>query len=205
MKAIPASARARSEGPCEPSAAAPSLSASSDASLETGAVYRAHVHEVARWVSRLGGPGIDVEELVQEVFLRVHRLLPRFRGEARMTTWLYSITQNVVWSRRRRERFRRLFAFSGDFDTLTLTLASTQPTPVEVLEQRQSLELIYAALEGLREMYRTVFIMFEIDERSGEEIAELTGTRVATVWVRLNRARNQLAARLEKLERKVQR
>ena len=166
-------------------------------------IYRAHVQQVARWVGRLGGPHIEVEELVQEIFVRVHQLLPEFRGEAKITTWLYSITQNVVRSRRRRESFRRLFAFSGDFDTLQV--ASSRPTPLEELERRRSAELLYAALDKLAEKYRTVFILFEIDGCSGQEIAELTGIRVETVWVRLNRARNQLAARLEKLERRGRR
>jgi RNA polymerase sigma-70 factor (ECF subfamily) len=168
--------------------------------LRSGDVYRAHVQQVTRWVARLTGPGADVEELVQEVFLRVHRLLPEFRGDAQLTTWLYAITQNVARSRRRRDRFRALFRWGGDFDSLQV--ASSRPTPVEELERRQSAELIYAALDGLSEKQRTVFILFEIDGRSGHEIAELTGTRVDTVWVQLSRAREQLARRLEKLERR---
>jgi len=171
--------------------------------LRSGEVYRAHVQQVTRWVARLHGPGADVEELVQEVFLRVHKLLPGFRGESQLTTWLYAITQNVARSRRRRERFRGLFRFGGDFDSLQV--ASSRPTPVEELERRQSAELIYAALDGLSEKQRTVFILFEIDGRSGQEIAELTGTRLETVWVQLSRAREQLAKRLEKLERRGRR
>jgi RNA polymerase sigma-70 factor (ECF subfamily) len=169
----------------------------------SGDVYRAHVQQVTRWVARLIGPGGDVEELVQEVFLRVHRLLPDFRGEAQLSTWIYAITQNVVRSRRRRDRFRALFRFGGDFDSLQV--ASGRPTPVEELERRQAAELIYAALEGLSEKQRTVFILFEIDGRSGQEIADLTGTRLETVWVQLSRARDQLAKRLDKVERRRRR
>src|SRR5206468_11658292 len=58
----------------------------------------------------------------------------------------------------------------------------------QTLERRRSAELIYRALDGLADHYRTVFILFEIEGLSGEKIAELTNTRVATVWVRLNRA-----------------
>src|SRR5262249_44087441 len=50
-------------------------------------LYRAHAQTVARWASRLGGPAIDVEDVVQEVFLVVQRRLREFRGEAEITTW----------------------------------------------------------------------------------------------------------------------
>jgi len=167
--------------------------------MTSGQVYREHMQLVARWASRLAGPGLDVEDLVQEVFLQVHRLLPGFRGEAQLTTWLYAITHNVVRTRRRKERFRRLFWFAGDPDRLHLVASG--PTPIEAAERRQSADLIYRALDRLPEKYRTVFILFEIDGRSGEEIAELTGIKLATVWVQLSRARAQLLTQLEKLER----
>jgi len=172
---------------------------SASRAMTSGEVYREHMQLVARWASRLGGPGLDVEDLVQEVFLRVHRLLPQFRGEAQLTTWLYSITQNVVRTRRRKERFRRRFGFAGDPDRLHVVASG--PTPLEAAERRQSADLIYRALDGIPEKYRTIFILFEIDGMSGEEIAELTGVKLATVWVQLTRARAQLLKRFEKLER----
>src|SRR4051812_33481472 len=70
-------------------------------------VYRAHVQDVARWAARLGGPRTDVEDVVQEVFLTVQRAMTEFRGDAKVETWLYRITQNVVRHRRRKERWRR--------------------------------------------------------------------------------------------------
>jgi RNA polymerase sigma-70 factor (ECF subfamily) len=166
--------------------------------LTSEEVYRQHMQLVARWASRLAGPGLDVEDLVQEVFLRVHRLLPEFRGDAQLTTWLYSVTHNVVRTRRRRERFRRLFGFTGDPDRLHVVASG--PTPLEALERRRSAELIYRALDGVPEKYRTIFILFEIEGLSGEEIAQLTGVKLATVWVRLSRARAQLVKRFNKLE-----
>jgi RNA polymerase sigma-70 factor, ECF subfamily len=177
----------------------PSVSTSVSPVPNSGEVYRAHLQLVARWAGRLAGPGLDVEDLVQEVFLQVHRLLPQFRGEAQLTTWLYSITHNVVRTRRRKERFRRLFWFAGDPERLHVV--ATGPTPLEAVERQQSTELIYRALDGMPEKYRAIFILFEIDGRSGEEIAELTGTKLSTVWVQLSRARALLLKRFEKLER----
>lgn len=173
-----------------------------DGVLPTSAdVYRDHVQRVARWVSWSAGPGADVEDLVQEIFLRVHRLLPQFRGESQISSWLFSITQNVVRTRRRKERFRRLFSFAGDPDQVQV--ASQRPTPLEDLERRRSAETIYAGLDSLAEKYRQVLILFEFEGLSGEQIAALTGLKVETVWVRLGRARKQLGAHVTRLERKA--
>src|SRR5438067_1040427 len=77
-------------------------------------LYRAHGQRVARWVQRLAGPSVDVEDLVHEVFLIVQRKLGGFRGEAKVTTWLYRITEHVVRHHRRRERVRRWFGGSAE-------------------------------------------------------------------------------------------
>jgi RNA polymerase sigma-70 factor (ECF subfamily) len=55
-------------------------------------------------------------------------------------------------------------------------------------------------LDGLGEVYRTTFILFELEGLSGEQIAEITGTRVGTVWVRLTRARRAFIERMRRLE-----
>ena len=170
------------------------------APLEIGALYRAHALTVARFAQRLCGPRLDAEDVVQEVFLVAHRLLPTFRGEALVTTWLYRITENVVRHRRRKERFRSwLFGSSEDVGGRA---ASTRPTPVEELERREASVTVYRVLDAMNEKYRTLIILFELEGKSGEEIAELTGQRVQTVWVALHRARAQFLARLQKLEGK---
>src|SRR2546423_1814126 len=64
-------------------------------------VYRRHAADVARWAARLGGPLIDVDDVVQEVFVVVNRKLPHFRGDAKVTTWLFRITDHVVRNHRR--------------------------------------------------------------------------------------------------------
>ncbi len=166
---------------------------------EIGEVYRAHAQSVARWAARLGGPAVDVEDVVQEVFLTAHRLLPEFRGEAKITTWLFRITQNQVRHQRRKLRFRQFL--TGNASDVIGQAPSNRPTPVEVLEQRQASATVYRVLDGMSDKYRTAFILFEIEHVSGEEIAALLGQKVATIWVWLHRARAQFTAGLAKLER----
>jgi len=78
-----------------------------DEGADIGDLYRRHAETVARWVSRLGGPLVDVEDLVHEVFLVAQRKRPSDRGAARITTWLYRVTAKVVSHRRRKDRWRR--------------------------------------------------------------------------------------------------
>ena len=75
--------------------------------LDFDAVYQAHAQTVARWAARLGGPGVDVEDITQEVFLVADRRLREFRQQSQLSTWLFSITAKIVANDRRRRRFRR--------------------------------------------------------------------------------------------------
>ncbi len=165
--------------------------------VDLDAVYRQHARTVARWVAHLGGPRIDVDDLVHEIFLVAQRRLAEFRGAAKITTWLYRITARVVSSRRRRERARRWMrrTWRGDIEQATVP---THPTPIDDLERQQARETVYRALDRLGEKYRSVLILFELEGLSGEEIAGLTGSKIATVWVRLYRARALFLAELDR-------
>lgn len=166
---------------------------------ELGALYRQHAQTVARWAARLGGPEIDVDDVVQEVFLTVHRLLSGFRGEAKITTWLFRITQNQVRHQRRKMRYRRFLR--GTANDVAGQIISNGPTPSDLLEQRQASATVYRVLDGLSDKYRTAFILFEIERLSGEEIASLLDQKVNTIWVWLHRARAQFIAGLKELEK----
>jgi RNA polymerase sigma-70 factor (ECF subfamily) len=160
-------------------------------------IYRAHAETVARWVGHLGGPTADVDDLVHEIFLVADRRLPEFRGEAKLTTWLYRITERVVRGRRRTDRVRRWLGRTRSAD-LERALAPTQLTPIEELERRRSVETVYRILDRLTDKYREVLILFELEGASGEQIAALTGRKLATVWVHLHRARRQFLDELER-------
>jgi RNA polymerase sigma-70 factor, ECF subfamily len=153
-------------------------------------VYRTYAARVARWVGHLGGPNADVDDLVHEIFLVADRRLPEFRGDAKIATWLYRITERVVRSRRRNERVRRWLAQVRRPD-VQRALSPTQLTPIEELERRRDVETVYRILDRLPDKYRDVLILFELEGASGEEIATLTGRKLATVWVHLHRARTR--------------
>jgi len=198
-------------GPPAPGAAiVPVPSAASRLSFDS--VYRNHAKTVARWASRLLGPGGDCEDVVQDVFIVVRKKLPRFDGRAEITTWLWEITVRVVQGWRRRRRWWSWATGRGPSPSRGRPQPPPSPSddvaqdPVSRLEIRQRLQLCYRVLDGLREEYRTTFILFELEGLSGERIAEITGARLGTVWVRLTRARRIFIERMHRLEqRKPQR
>jgi RNA polymerase sigma-70 factor, ECF subfamily len=167
---------------------------------ELTSLFRTYAGQVERWVVRLGGPGIDAEDVVQEVFLVVQRRLAEWRAEAKVTTWLYRITERVVHRQRRKQRMTRwLRGLAGDFAE---QIPTERLTPVDELERKEASRTVYDALEGLERKQRNIVVLFEIDGLSGEEIAAVTGTKLATVWVQLHRGRARFLGRLREMEKK---
>lgn len=173
----------------------PDLAAGDDTDLES--VYRRYAERVSRWAARLAGPGVDTEDIVHEVFLVVRRRLPGFRGDARISTWLYEITVRVVQtSRRKRQRHRwlRILApgAAENDGSRPREIADDRLSPLEALERRQATALLYQFLDGLDEKYRTAVVLFELDGMPCQEIAAVTGTSVSNVWARVSRGREKL-------------
>jgi RNA polymerase sigma-70 factor (ECF subfamily) len=159
-------------------------------------VYRRHGGRVSRWAARLAGPGIDLEDIVHDVFLVVQRRLGGFRGDADIATWLYAITVRVVQERRRRMWRRRwLWPFGGTTqrsDVPPLDVADDRISPLDALERRQATALLYRFLDELDEKYRTSVVLFELEGMSCQEIAVVTRTSVSNVWARVSRGREKL-------------
>jgi len=164
--------------------------------LDVSQVFKKHRRQIERWASRLGGPLVDCDDVVQDVFMVVHRRLPELRADAALTSWLYKITENVATRRRQRERLRRwIRGMSRDY---TEDVAAPGPSAIDEMERREAALEIYAALDRLDEKYRSVVILFEIEGFTGEEIAALTGRPLATVWMHLYRGRQRFRRHYEK-------
>lgn len=155
-------------------------------------IYDRHAPQVERWARRLAGPRFDAEDLLHDIFLVVLRRRHEFRGDSKVTTWLFRITEQVVRWRRRNDVVRRLLWGRWQHDLLDEQ--PSVPTPVEQLERREKMARLYRALDRLPEKLRTTLILFELEGIPGEEIAALTGIAPSAIWVRLHRARTKLAA-----------
>jgi RNA polymerase sigma-70 factor (ECF subfamily) len=175
-------------------AAIPALRTDVRESMSVQALYDAHADDVARWVGNLAGPSADRADLVHDVFEIAIKQWPRFRHEAKPTTWLYRIALNVVRNHRRRQSLRR-WVLLDDEDPI----AAVGPRADDALIGDEERRMVYRVLERLSERQRTLIIMFEIEGRPGAEVAELLDAKLSTVWVSLHRARQAFIRELERV------
>jgi RNA polymerase sigma-70 factor (ECF subfamily) len=155
--------------------------------VDVAVLYRAHERTVMRWAARLGGPGIDVEDVVQEVFLIAKRRLRSFDGPGSIKTWLFRTTEKIVQAARRKRRLRRWLSRSAD--PAASGMGAPRPTPAEALERERAVDEVYRVLDRLPERQRRVLVLFELEGLSTQEIADLVGAEVGTVRVWIFRAR----------------
>jgi len=151
------------------------------------------------FVYRSIGDRERAEDLVQEAFIRVHRHLHRFDQTKKFSTWIYTIASNLAKNELRNRSRNPLVLFqtikkNWDADHRPLQFEDTQSRPDDLYRKRHLRELVEATVAQLPEHHRAVFVLRELEGKSYEEIAEITGCNLGTVKSRLNRARNSFAS-----------
>jgi RNA polymerase sigma-70 factor, ECF subfamily len=162
---------------------------------EFEALYSAYFHHVTRWARAFGCPQADIDDVAQETFLVARRRLDQFQG-GNVAGWLYRIAQHVTRGHRRRAWLRRLLHRAPELSEAQAHHAS----PVEALEQREARRQMNALLSQLSERRRTAFFLFEIEGYSGEEIAQLEGVALNTIYTRLHHARRDFMTLLARAQ-----
>src|SRR5262245_54901662 len=161
-----------------------------------------HQRMVVQLAMNLLGDRDEALDLSQEVFLRVFRMIHRFRGQSSLRTWIYRIAVNHARNRhrfwRRRHRADQVsldqhIAAHGEF------LSGGESTPDRMLAQKELAARLQFALEHLPFDQRTAIILREIDGLSYDEIAYSLGVAVGTVKSRLTRARQALRSELREM------
>jgi RNA polymerase sigma-70 factor (ECF subfamily) len=147
-------------------------------------VYRQGFAFVWRSARRLGVRDASLDDVVQEVFVIVHRRLGDFEGRSSIRTWLFGITLRVVRDHRRSVA-RREPAEVIDPDTLR----AAEPGPGESLEKAEAVRLLYAVLDEMDDERREVFVMAELEQMTMPDIAIALGVNVNTAYARLRAAR----------------
>jgi RNA polymerase sigma-70 factor (ECF subfamily) len=160
-------------------------------------VYRTHFRFVWRTLGRLGVREADLMDVSQNVFIVVHRQLPTFEGRAELTTWLFSICRLVAKDYLRSAPIRREIVV--DVRQLSQRGGAGE-SPLERLDVQDLSELLEGLLSKLAEKLRVVFVMFELEELSGEEIARLLDVPVGTVRSRLRLARSAFQREVKLLQ-----
>lgn len=161
-------------------------------------VYDDNFRFVWRSLRRLGVREDDVADAVQDVFLVVHRRLAEFEARSRVTTWLFGICMRVARDRRRLAFERRN---AGDDGALSERPDERADVAAEA-ERRQGLALLESILDEIPMEQRAVFTLFELDQMTGDQIAELLEIPVGTVYSRLRIARDAFRSALGRVQAK---
>lgn len=150
---------------------------------------------VARYIKRSG----DVEDVVQESFIRAYRGLASFRGDSAFYTWLYRIATNVAMSALKREKAYVSVedSASDERDESFEPGVSDGEDPERSLMARQIGEAVQQAMARLNPELATALTLFEVEGKSYAQIAEMLGVSVSSVKMRILRAREFIAKRLE--------
>ena len=152
----------------------------------------AYQHRVFSIALRMLADRGEAEEVAQEVFLRVHQSVRDFRGEARLSTWLYAITSRLCLNRLKSpSRARR----AGE--AALMRMADAHPNPGATLEALEVEAALHRAIGELDDEQRIVVVLRDLHGLAYEEIAAALDLPLGTVRSRLHRARMELKARLE--------
>ena len=152
--------------------------------------YEKYKGDVARTVFKVFGHDPELEDVIQDVFIEAFRSIEKFKGKAKVTTWLYRVAFNVALQRLRKRKRRREVALPP-----TESIQPVLETPQRTLEHREQLDTVYEVLDRLTPKKRIVFILHEFLGLNAKEISELVDANVLTVRTRLHYARKEFYRR----------
>lgn len=161
---------------------------------------------IYRLVFRMLGRADEAEDVAQDVFITVYQRIETFRGESKLSTWLYRVATNHAknrikyLSRRAHGRKNELDETRQTSDTIGATSnVAHVPRPDEVVEGRQLEVLVKRALDTLSDEHRELIVLRDIEGLSYEELQAITGLEQGTVKSRLHRARVALTTKVKEL------
>ncbi len=147
----------------------------------------------------------DAEEVAQDVFVRIFRALPKFRGDSEFTTWMYRIALNLARNKYRWNKCRGIPRnvsidapiegredSEGGFD-----LPDNEKPPDETLFHQEFEKSVMQEVEKLPPIYRQALVLRNVENMSYEQIAQLLGCKLGTIKSRIARAREELRKRLD--------
>jgi RNA polymerase sigma-70 factor (ECF subfamily) len=138
----------------------------------------------------------NAEDTTQEVFIEIHRSVANFRGDCKLSTWIYRITVRksleLIRSGRRKKRYATVFSLFGYEDRVNVAAEAPFYHPGVRLENKERSAILFNAMEKLPLTQRTAFILHKVEGLSHPEIAEIQSTTVSAVESQIVRARRNL-------------
>jgi RNA polymerase sigma-70 factor, ECF subfamily len=173
-----------------------------------GTLVERYQRPMAALVGRMTDNSDDVDDIVQELFVRAWKGLPNFRGDAQFSTWLYRIAVNTAIKHRSKARNNATLSLSaedmtGGMDSLQAP-ADAAPSqggdPYRAAQKRERDEAVRRAVLALPEKQRVVVVLHYFEGHSCEEISKMVGCSLGTVWSRLHYACKRMKGLLESPE-----
>jgi len=160
-------------------------------------LYRTQFEYVWQSARRLGVRAEEIDDVVQETFLTVHRLMSEYEHRGSLRGWLFSIVYRVT---QRHKRASRRWTTGWDAEaSLEAVAESSANEPDRIAEAEQSARRLEAILDRLNPEQRAVLVLTELEERPVTEVAEILGINVYTARSRLRLAREHVTSSLERL------
>ena len=143
----------------------------------------------------------DAEDVAQEVFIQVHRSINSFKGESKLSTWLYRIATtrslDLLRSRKSKKRFGLLQRLFGDGNEPVMEIPDFNH-PGVTLDRKENAAKLFKAINKLPENQRIAFTLHKLEDLSYQEVSEIMGTTLPAVESLMHRARQNLRKMLEK-------
>jgi RNA polymerase sigma-70 factor (ECF subfamily) len=134
----------------------------------------------------------DAEDIVQEVFIKLHENAERFRGDSKLSTWLYRVAVNTALDHYRKKKGKKRQNFLSDMIAGRVQPEVTFDHPGVKLENKEHARALFKAMDKLPVNQQVVFVLFHLEGRSYNEIADITGKSIAAVESLMARAKGNL-------------
>ena len=164
-------------------------------------LFRRHEKPVYGLLYRMLGKHEDAEEALEDVFVKIWKAAPGFRGDSKFTTWLYRIAGNTARDMLRSRKARPEVAVEDEILSEIEYTGSSTDDPVKAVINRDEVERIERGMMKLSADDRLLISLYHIQDVSLEEIARMTGQSRSNLKVKLFRARQKLKALLEETDR----
>ncbi|MFY0478464.1 RNA polymerase sigma factor [Achromobacter marplatensis] len=155
-----------------------------------------HGNRLHRFVTRRIGNETEAADITQQTFIEASNAYANFRGDSKLSTWLYGIALNLIRNHLSRAPEKR-YCFVDE--TALTNHVCLSPNPQQILEERQVMNVLLGALESLPDSVREILQLAAVENLSYEEIAQTLNVPMGTVRSRLSRARASLRQRMEAL------
>lgn len=154
---------------------------------------------LTNFVYRFVGDRDASTDVVQDTMIRFYLHKDSYKSFAKFSTWIYTIATNLAKNELKRRKRKNLFSIHSGDDEETMDLLDKSALPDVLADSEIKNKIIQKALSKVKEVYREVVILRDVQDMSYEEIAEITGLSIGTVKSRINRGRAQLQKLLKSI------